>query len=223
MIRIKHHDIEQDILSSEEAFTTIVISNPHLLIHFITEIKEQISADEGPFVYINNGKESSFKKDATILTDPIQIIRDEKKEGAAVMKEISGSLSETQKENFAKLSAEIISFVEDIAADYPLSIDIDPSFTVQNLLKFVSITPQVERPTFLEQLCQSISVIAHVYSKKLFFFCHLHAYLSTEEFDIFHREALKSDVKIILIEHQRPTTIFKGEQIIEIDNDLCEL
>lgn len=223
MINIKHHDIEQEIAISEDSFTTLVISNPHFLIDFVNEIKEQISSDEGPFVYLNNGKESSFKKDVIILTDPLQIIRDEKKEDTAVMKEMSASLSETQKENFAKLSSEIINFVEDIAADYPLSVDIDPNFTVQNLLKFVSVTPQVERSTFLEQLCQSISVIAHVYSKKLFFFCHLHAYLSPDEFDIFFKETLKSDAKIILIEHQRPNSIFKAEQIIEIDNDLCEL
>lgn len=223
MIELCHRQIEQRITSDADGFTTLVIENPHFMVKFISDLTTQIEEDDGEFVCAKDGKEMSLKKKALLLTDPMQIIRDEKKEDTSTIKELALSISETRKEEFANITKEIVNFVENVISDSSIRCSIDSDFTVQNLLKFVSVKPLISESSFLEKLSSTINVITHVYSKELVIICHLHSYLSPNDFSYFFQEILKSDLHIILVESSCPKHLFQKEHLLIVDEDLAEL
>ena len=223
MIELCHRKLEQRLKTDENGFTTLTIENPHFRISFISDFSSQIEDDEGEFVCLKDGSEMSLKKKCLLLTDPMQILRDEKKEDTATIKELALSISGNRKEEFAKLSKEIIDFVENVISDSSIRCSIDPEFTIQGILKFASVKPLIGESSFLEKLASTIGVITHVYSKELVVICHLHSYLTMEDFNLFFNEMLKSDLKILLIEPSVPKHRFENERLIVIDEDLAEL
>ena len=222
MIEIRHKYIDQPVSASAEHFSTLAVENPKFLRHLLENLQNQIVNDEGELFYYNDGKEASLKKDCFLLTDPLQVIHDEKKEETSFTKEIASSLDEEGKASFEHLKSEIIEFTKNLSVYTSLPYSFQDDFTFQNFLKFVSVKPSLSEESLLNKLVSSVGVISHVFSKKLLVICHLHAYLSVDEIGVFFSELSKIDLRLINVEHHRPIQLAKGEQVIFIDNDLCE-
>lgn len=222
MIEIRHKYIDQPLTSSPEHFSTLAVEHPKFLRHLLEELQNQIASDEGEFFYDFGGKESSLKKDCFLLTDPLQVIHDEKKEETSFTKEIASSLDEEGKASFEHLKSEIVEFTKNLSVYTPLPYSFQEDFTFQNFLKFVSVKPSLSEDSLLNKLISSIGVISHIFSKKILVICHLHAYLTAEEIDVLFSEMTKIDVGLINIEHHRPTQVAKDEKVVFVDGDLCE-
>ncbi len=223
MIEVKERHVEQWLTCSSDSFTTLVIENPSFLREFIIALKDQIECDDGEFFYLRDGKEASLKKEAVLITDPLQVFRDEKKEETSFIKEVSGSFYEETDKEFERIKGEIISFVKGLSVYSSLPYSFDEGFTVQNLLKFLSFRPEERENSSIVETAKSISIVGHIFKKYVFFIAHLHAYYTAEEIENLFKDMANHDISLICLEHQRPKSAGKSERIIHIDHDLCEI
>lgn len=223
MIELRHRLIEQKLIAVNGQFTTLVIRNPSFLRKFIIELRDQIEQDKGDFFYFRDGNEASMRKEAFLISDPLFLPRDEKKEQTLLVKEISSLLDESGTNEYENLRRKITDYIKSLSAYSSVPFEIDEEFALSSLLRTVGIKPVGNDSSFLEGLALAISAIGHLFQKKLAIIFGLHGLLELNELEIFHHEMESKDISIVLLEAFRPDCLGACEHIIEIDRDLCEI
>lgn len=223
MTVVKHPLLQESLIWSEGTFTTLSIESPHFLLSFVGELQRQIEEGNGRFIILRDGKEASISKQVAVITDPLSIKRDEKKETATYIKEISSRASEEQLQTLARINEEISELVENLSLTNDLPLDYEGEITIQNLLKALGMVIRIPNESFLLSLVSTLNAISHITKCKTFFICHLKDYLSSDELDVFVNEMIKSDIEVFLISGIDPRPSLKSEKRITIDRDLAEI
>lgn len=223
MTEIKHPLLNQSLIWSDNLYTCLNIENPHFLLTFLGEIAEQTQNGDGRFILIEDGAESSFAKKCFLVTDPLSLKRDEKKETTAYIKEITAKLTDDQMEMLADINRDISNFVSSFNESGPLPIDFDKDINAQNLLKSIGASISTQSEEFLTSLLDGLKAISHIYKIGYFFICHLKAYLTQEEIQKLISECRKNDFGIFLIESNQGYPVENAEKSITVDRDLAEI
>lgn len=223
MTYIKHRNISDPLVFDDSNFTTIQIENPHFLLSFMEKLQSEIESESDDFAVEIEGNKTSLSKKACLITDPLNVQIDEKKESNIIIKEISASLDDEMEARLSRINSEISDLISSLAYSYPVALECRQDLSIQSILKAVNITTVISDKAFLNRLLDELRIISHLYQLRIFFIYGLKSFLTRHDLELFIKECRTADIQVFLIESASKYDVIKGEKIIIIDKDLAEL
>ena len=121
-----------------------------------------------------------------------------------------------------KFKVELNNFLENLfyGIDFPLNHDYD--FDLSKILKAVECKFDIDQKTFAEKLIDYFSITRDFCGVKLFVLVNLKSYINEKELLDIYEYVFYNKIALLLIENQDRKRFSDVEEIIVIDQDLCE-
>jgi CRISPR-associated protein Csn2 len=224
MRKIVHRFIEKQIILDQGKITNLVLENPRVYFQFISCLKDQINGIcDGDLVYSENDKMIDLKQKNILICDLFALEMTDKKIVAGLYKYILSQLSEHDIENeYNSLNVQINIFLRMIKDSMPLNISYDDEIDLLSLLKLSNVGLSYEKGTFIDSFVTFLKTVNVLRGYDVFWTLNLHSFLSQEDIALLIKEINLLHFNIINIEAFQHNSSIKYENVIVIDQDLCE-
>lgn len=223
MRTIKYRWLQDPLTLNRRKINVLVIENQKFFRDFIIGIYNQIENDDDFLFCADDLKEFKLSKYAILITDPFDLPIDEKKCITLLYKDMEKKVTEDYRIGLEKVNNTIYSFLTDLIKEYEIPLTFDSSLSITNLMKLADVHPDYEIDDYFQALIVRLKTLSNLFKKNLFFLVNIHDVLTSEELDMFYREASLLDIDLVLIEAREPKAKKENENIIVIDSDLCEI
>lgn len=199
----------------------IVLERPSVFAKFVADISRCADREDAESVVSLDGKELKKANDIIVIRDPLAVDVNEKRILSAVMSQICGLANGEFAVSVREISAEFQRVFYEISSklDYPAYLPDDLSW--ERLLRGAGVFLDAGS-SMLERLVCYIRAAGDVLHCKLIVLVGVKAYLEQNELLEVYANAAAAGVSLCFVEASQYGLI-GPEQVIVLDNDLCEL
>ena len=134
---------------------------------------------------------------------------------------IKTALNEVNYQDTVNTVESLSVFIDRLILELDIPMD-RKELKIQDIVKLLSIHPVSEGDSFVERLCDLITIYSSYSECKLFVFVNLSNYLSSDEMASLGKSIMYSDTKVLFIESSC-NNILNSVPVKIIDGDLCEI
>jgi len=222
-MKLAHPFLDQTVPINELKIPVLVIENPSFFSEICFDLRNQCNGNEGDSVLSENLEILSFSKKVDMIVD------------YTILDINNGKVIKGLYENIEKLSngeewyiktqkfkVELNNFLENLfyGIDFPLNHDYD--FDLSKILKAVECKFDIDQKTFTEKLIDYFSITRDFCGVKLFVLVNLKSYINEKELLDIYEYVFYNKIALLLIENQDRKRFSDVEEVIVIDQDLCE-
>lgn len=199
---------------------TLVIENQPLFTSVLSDIRSQLSGNDGVSVLSQSDKIISISKNLELLDSFVPFELNSK----TIVSRIAADLeSKAVSDDFYIRTAETVSRVEalldSLAFDYSCDIDFT-KIDIGAIIKASGIIVRSSHDSLAEKVLDYFELITEFVGKKLFVTVNLRCYISDKQAELFAATVLSHGYHLIMIEgfeHER----IPNENRLVVDSDLC--
>lgn len=203
----------------ENQVNVIAIESPEVLAEYISEIKHQISGEEGQFV-LSDKDICRIDKIMEIVIDPWTIDFNSKRIKTKLLQLVKEEADEYFYDRFIETKGVICQYAESLLDKMMYSVSYDMNIDTMSLIKFLDIKVDIQTEKLIDSIIEYIKLLHGLCKIEVVVLVNIKTYLSKKELLCLYQEALYQKVHLILLESTLTEQI-DYEKIVIIDADKC--
>lgn len=203
----------------ENQVNVIAIESPEVLTEYISELKRQISGQDGQFV-LSDKDICRIDKMVEIVIDPWAIDFNSKRIKTKLLQLVKEEADEYFYDKFIETKGMICQYAENLLDKmmYPVSYDMD--IDTMSLIKLLDVKIDIQTDKLIDSIIEYIKLLHDLCKIEVVVLVNIKTYLSKKELLYLYQEALYQKVHLILLEAVLTDQI-EYEKIVIIDADKC--
>lgn len=203
----------------ENQVNVIVVESPEVLTTYISEIKRQISGEEGQFV-LSDKDVCRIDKMMEIIIDPWIIDFNSKRIKTKLLQLVKEEADEYFYDRFIETKGAICQYAENILDKMMYSVSYDMNIDTMSLIKFLDVRVDIQTDKLIDSLIEYIKLLHDLCKIEVVVLVNIKTYLSQKELLYLYQETLYQKIHLILLEATLTERI-DCETIVIIDADKC--
>lgn len=204
----------------DKSIFSLIIENKKLYRKIIEDLINNISIDDGNIILSKNNKLIVPEKEIFVFSDYFNF--DVNK---FVLNKYYKELKNLSENDFFDQTVEVKEVLRNyvtklVENDYPIKLEED--LDISQILKAFGIKFQ-RNEDFLLNLFEWIKILNELLGYEIFFFINLENFLSNDELVEFSKFILYNKYKVVFLENFNRNKLSDEDNLIIIDNDLCEI
>ena len=199
---------------------SLIIENKKLYRKIIEDLINNISIDDGNIILSKNNKLIVPEKEIFVFSDYFNF--DVNK---FVLNKYYKELKNLSENDFFDETLEIKEVLRDYVTklvENEYSIKLEEDLDISQILKAFGVKFQRNEDLLLN-LFEWIKILNELLGYEIFFFINLENFLSDDELVEFSKFILYNKYKVVFLENFNRNKLFDDDNLIIIDNDLCEI
>lgn len=199
---------------------SLIIENKKLYRKIIEDLINNISIDDGNIILSKNNKLIVPEKEIFVFSDYFNF--DVNK---FVLNKYYKELKNLSENDFFDETLEIKEVLRNYVTklvENEYSIKLEEDLDISQILKAFGIKFQRNKDLLLN-LFEWIKILNELLGYEIFFFINLENFLSNDELVEFSKFILYNKYKVVFLENFNRNKLFDDDNLIIIDNDLCEI
>jgi CRISPR-associated protein Csn2 len=220
-MKLVYSEWEQSIQLKENCVNILCIENPLYFSKIIGEIKSQVEGKEGGFV-LSDEKILDLKNHAGLILSPFLIDFHSKKLLNALYKELNQIASDEEVMSTNQIKSEILSYIARLSDYLDYDLEIPEDFDILELFKISGIKFDADDQSLCSSFLNYLVLCHRILKWDVIFTVGLKTFFSKAQLSLLYENVFQNKIHLILLENNNPY-LLSGEQVITIDNDLCEI
>ncbi len=220
-MRLCHFDFSKP-LELLNGVGVLVVEHTSKFIQYCRDFLLQQEGKDGDFIWDDEGKTVSFKKEGAIVFDFFGLSLCDKKIIAGLYAQLNKTVEACFSQEYADLAARLIAFADLLNLESPVSIEYDAECTVPDLLKALKVQPQKAEKPFAEKIASWLDAQAEFVGVTVFVLVNARAYLEDSDFKLLLEHISYAPYSVLFLEKAQGNRVAK-EPIRIMDHDLCEI
>ncbi|MEA4977002.1 MAG: type II-A CRISPR-associated protein Csn2 [Methanomassiliicoccaceae archaeon] len=222
-MKLSHSTLEYPISFEDGIINVLVVENPRQMSKYISDIKSQIDGFEGEFVLSEADRPVTMSEKVDLLLDPFSLNPNSRE----AINSVYGALSNRSKDEAHYIEtnamlAGIESHIVHLLDEQDDLLKVTDEINISNILKSLGVKFIISGESLLESICDYLAVVTKYSKIKLFIFVNIKSYLNSEDLSLLYDHISYQKQKVLFIEGCDSHSL-KGERIIIVDEDLCEI
>ena len=204
----------------DKSIFSLIIENKKLYRKIIEDLINNISIDDGNIILSKNNKLIVPEKEIFVFSDYFNF--DVNK---FVLNKYYKELKNLSENDFFDETVEIKEVLRNYVTklvENEYSIKLEEDLDISQILKAFGIKFQRNEDLLLN-LFEWIKILNELLGYEIFFFINLENFLSDDELVEFSKFILYNKYKVVFLENFNRNKLFDDDNLIIIDNDLCEI
>ena len=204
----------------DKSIFSLIIENKKLYRKVIEDLINNISIDDGNIILSKNNKLIVPEKEIFVFSDYFNF--DVNK---FVLNKYYKELKNLSENDFFDETLEIKEVLRDYVTklvENEYSIKLEEDLDISQILKAFGVKFQRNEDLLLN-LFEWIKILNELLGYEIFFFINLENFLSDDELVEFSKFILYNKYKVVFLENFNRNKLFDNDNLIIIDNDLCEI
>jgi CRISPR-associated protein, csn2 family len=204
----------------DKSIFSLIIENKKLYRKIIEDLINNISIDDGNIILSKNNKLIVPEKEIFVFSDYFNF--DVNK---FVLNKYYKELKNLSENDFFDETLEIKEVLRDYVTklvENEYSIKLEEDLDISQILKAFGVKFQRNEDLLLN-LFEWIKILNELLGYEIFFFINLENFLSDDELVEFSKFILYNKYRVVFIENFNRNKLFDNDNLIIIDNDLCEI
>ena len=204
----------------DKSIFSLIIENKKLYRKIIEDLINNISIDDGNIILSKNNKLIVPEKEIFVFSDYFNF--DVNK---FVLNKYFKELKNLSENDFFDETVEIKEVLRNYVTklvENEYSIKLEEDLDISQILKAFGIKFQRNEDLLLN-LFEWIKILNELLGYEIFFFINLENFLSDDELVEFSKFILYNKYKVVFLENFNRNKLFDDDNLIIIDNDLCEI
>ena len=204
----------------DKSIFSLIIENKKLYRKIIEDLINNISIDDGNIILSKNNKLIVPEKEIFVFSDYFNF--DVNK---FVLNKYFKELKNLSENDFFDETVEIKEVLRNYVTklvENEYSIKLEEDLDISQILKAFGIKFQRNEDLLLN-LFEWIKILNELLGYEIFFFINLENFLSNDELVEFSNFILYNKYKVVFLENFNRNKLFDDDNLIIIDNDLCEI
>lgn len=204
----------------DKSIFSLIIENKKLYRKIIEDLINNISIDDGNIILSKNNKLIVPEKEIFVFSDYFNF--DVNK---FVLNKYFKELKNLSENDFFDETLEIKEVLRNYVTklvENEYSIKLEEDLDISQILKAFGIKFQRNEDLLLN-LFEWIKILNELLGYEIFFFINLENFLSNDELVEFSKFILYNKYKVVFLENFNRNKLFDDDNLIIIDNDLCEI
>lgn len=203
----------------ENQVNVIAIESPEVLAEYISELKRQISGEDGQFV-LSDKDICRIDKMMEIVLDPWTIDFNSKRIKTKLLQLVKEEADEYFYDSFIETKGMICQYAENLLDKMMYSVSYDMNIDTMSLIKFLDVKVDIQTDKLIDSIIEYIKLLHDLCKIEVVVLVNIKTYLSKKELLYLYQEALYQKVHLILLEATLTEQI-DYETIVIIDTDRC--
>lgn len=203
----------------ENQVNVIAIESPEVLAEYISELKRQISGEDGQFV-LSDKDICRIDKMMEIVIDPWTIDFNSKRIKTKLLQLVKEEADEYFYDSFIETKGMICQYAENLLDKMMYSVSYDMNIDTMSLIKFLDVKVDIQTDKLIDSIIEYIKLLHDLCKIEVVVLVNIKTYLSKKELLYLYQEALYQKVHLILLEATLTEQI-DYEKIVIIDTDKC--
>lgn len=203
----------------ENQVTVIVVESPEVLTEYISELKHQISGEDGQFV-LSDKDICRIDKMMEMVIDPWTIDFNSKRIKTKLLQLVKEEADEYFYDRFIETKGMICQYAENLLDKMMYSVSYDMNIDTMSLIKFLDVKVDIQTDKLIDSIIEYIKLLHDLCKIEVVVLVNIKTYLSKTELLYLYQEALYQKVHLILLEAALTEQI-EYEKIVIIDADKC--
>lgn len=204
----------------DKSIFSLIIENKKLYRKIIEDLINNISIDDGNIILSKNNKLIVPEKEIFVFSDYFNF--DVNK---FVLNKYYKELKNLSENDFFDETLEIKEVLRDYVTklvENEYSIKLEEDLDISQILKAFGVKFQRNEDLLLN-LFEWIKILNELLGYEIFFFINLENFLSDDELVEFSKFILYNKYRVVFLENFNRNKLFDNDNLIIIDNDLCEI
>ena len=204
----------------DKSIFSLIIENKKLYRKVIEDLINNISIDDGNIILSENNKLIVPEKEIFVFSDYFNF--DVNK---FVLNKYYKELKKLSENDFFDETLEIKEVLRDYVTklvENEYSIKLEEDLDISQILKAFGVKFQRNEDLLLN-LFEWIKILNELLGYEIFFFINLENFLSDDELVEFSKVILYNKYRVVFLENFNRNKLFDNDNLIIIDNDLCEI
>ena len=204
----------------DKSIFSLIIENKKLYRKIIEDLINNISIDDGNIILSKNNKLIVPEKEIFVFSDYFNF--DVNK---FVLNKYYKELKNLSENDFFDETVEIKEVLRNYVTklvENEYSIKLEEDLDISQILKAFGVKFQRNEDLLLN-LFEWIKILNELLGYEIFFFINLENFLSDDELVEFSKFILYNKYKVVFLENFNRNKLFDNDNLIIIDNDLCEI
>lgn len=204
----------------DKSIFSLIIENKKLYRKIIEDLINNISIDDGNIILSKNNKLIVPEKEIFVFSDYFYF--DVNK---FVLNKYYKELKNLSENNFFDETLEIKEVLRNYVTklvENEYSIKLEEDLDISQILKAFGVKFQRNEDLLLN-LFEWIKILNELLGYEIFFFINLENFLSNDELVEFSKFILYNKYRVVFLENFNRNKLFDDDNLIIIDNDLCEI
>lgn len=204
----------------DKSIFSLIIENKKLYRKVIEDLINNISIDDGNIILSENNKLIVPEKEIFVFSDYFNF--DVNK---FVLNKYYKELKNLSENEFFDETVEIKEALRNYVTkliENEYSVKLEEDLDISQILKAFGIKFQINEDLLLN-LFEWIKILNELLGYEIFFFINLENFLSDDELLEFSKFILYNKYKVVFLENFNRNKLFDDDNLIIIDNDLCEI
>ena len=204
----------------DKSIFSLIIENKKLYRKIIEDLINNISIDDGNIILSKNNKLIVPEKEIFVFSDYFNF--DVNK---FVLNKYYKELKNLSENDFFDETLEIKEVLRNYVTklvENEYSIKLEEDLDISQILKAFGIKFQRNKDLLLN-LFEWIKILNELLGYEIFFFINLENFLSNDELVEFSKFILYNKYRVVFLENFNRNKLFDDDNLIIIDNDLCEI
>ena len=204
----------------DKSIFSLIIENKKLYRKIIEDLINNISIDDGNIILSKNNKLIVPEKEIFVFSDYFNF--DVNK---FVLNKYYKELKNLSENDFFDETVEIKEVLRNYVTklvENEYSIKLEEDLDISQILKAFGVKFQRNEDLLLN-LFEWIKILNELLGYEIFFFINLENFLSDDELVEFSKFILYNKYKVVFLENFHRNKLFEDDNLIIIDNDLCEI
>lgn len=223
-MKLVHPDFFFPIEFKENIIKTVIIENPHILMEFICELRNQIlEISDGKWILSDNTDIIEISKKSCFILDPFNIELNNKKMISTLYNKIDNDVNNTDLLlKWNELLPHLFKVLQQLTSSINYSLSYADDINIKGFLKFMNLKFGDESQNYFEKLLDYIRLTHEVLDVDLFIFMNIKTMLTREQMKCLYEQSCYDKYQILLFEaFDNPDGRITGEEITVIDQDCC--
>ena len=204
----------------DKSIFSLIIENKKLYRKIIEDLINNTSIDDGNIILSKNNKLIVPEKEIFVFSDYFNFDINK-----FVLNKYYKELKNLSENDFFDETLEIKEVLRDYVTklvENEYSIKLEEDLDISQILKAFGIKFQRNEDLLLN-LFEWIKILNELLGYEIFFFINLENFLSNDELVEFSKFILYNKYKVVFLENFNRNKLFDDDNLIIIDNDLCEI
>lgn len=223
-MKLAHPILSKPIILSEDRVPVLAVENPICMRQLIIEMVRQLSGEDGSFILSEDQEILRFKSAVELVLDPFCLDINQKRLLNRIYSDFSRlAVGEDYYIEGQNVKSEICTFLLNLTSESEFTVSFDEDFAWESLLKAVNLKIETVGQSLLENIMEYIRTVELMTGIKLLIFVNLRAYFSQIEIESLERFAKYEKFNIMRIEGGQWHHNLQVEDVIVLDEDICEI
>lgn len=221
-IKVAHVHLETQLSISDEYVQLLIIENPSEFFSMVCDLDAQFEGTDGTFVFSREGDVIAASKYGAMVADVFHFDLNDKKILGLLHKRLESVSFGEKVAQFNQLSAQTVSFLEELSFVVPFSIYYEEPQPI-DYLKAAGVKFEKTYDSLEEKIVCYINALIELKKCEFFVFVNLKSVLSDEKLQQVYAHCRAEQVGLFLVENGRNRPLLSCEKGVIITEDLCEI